>query len=43
MSEWYGLRPTVMSERTAPTRPDERAAPESEVEVPPSEEPVAEE
>ena len=43
MSEWYGLRPAGVSERTAPRRPDERTAPEPEVEVPPSEELVAEE
>ncbi|WP_328521339.1 hypothetical protein [Kribbella sp. NBC_00359] len=44
MSEWYGLRPAGVSEKTAPRRPEAPAAPEPEVEVPPpSEEPVAEE
>jgi hypothetical protein len=43
MSEWYGLSPAVVREKPAPRRPEERTAPEPDVEVPPSEQPVAEE
>jgi len=43
MSEWYGVRTAVVDETTVPGRRDKRTAPESEVEVPPSEEQTAQE
>ncbi|MFD3402362.1 hypothetical protein ACFWUU_16880 [Kribbella sp. NPDC058693] len=44
MSEWwYGVRTVVARETTVRRRPDEPTSPESEVEVPPNEQPAAEE
>jgi hypothetical protein len=43
MSEWYGVRAAVVSEKPVRTRPGESTSPESEAEVPPGEEPTADE
>lgn len=43
MSEWYGVPATVVSEKTARTRPDEPQPPESEAEAPPSDRPAPDE